>query len=228
MKKYLGILLFFVSSLVFSQTDSYILTIENEKIPIDPNSSIVSSSGGKVFCDKPLKNGKKRNPNGTQIGGQTIIRGRRITKIVDGDKLYLPFYFYNEKRKVMYRLVAQNDRYKLGFLYHRMVDRNNIFVINSMFIVLDEKNQVVDRELVTWESYNKDITKRYTEEDKKASHEGIRSKLAKYFGDCLDREEYYDYLKTIKKSAKASFVPRKMEDVEKREFLYKTNQLICE
>ncbi len=194
---------------------SYILTNKGEKILIESGSPITFNTKKIEYYaysnKKPLRNWKKIR-----------ISGKEIEKIIDKDRLYLPYQPYRKKPNIfnVYRVIAKTNDYTLGHVIYRKVSRDLHAVREGdfskpdrikrkdYFFVIDKNGKVISNGPLS----------NVSEEEIDKSVE----KINKIFGDCLKRENLFDrvYVKFVGQinNTRMDTVPR---------FLHNVNQLDC-
>ena len=182
---------------------SYILTTDGEKIKIAHEEDIVYSKSKVIYHTKVVPEGEKELVS--DIGyvqnyryETKSIEADRIVKIVDGDRLYLPFKYGKETR--IFRLIAKNKNYILGFYSMEHIVEDNIFHLRQAYVILDHDYNIVKE----GEVYGMKM---------KESKKGI-NEIKKYFGNCLDRNKnLYDVVK------KKEFVTNKNYSFQKYDLI---------
>ena len=214
----LALLLVSFFSIAQQQEGSYILTKEGERIKIVSGEKIVVNEFGEISYTTKLKY-KKIDGDSAKFGGKSKdIKLKKVDKVIDGDRLYVPFQKKDGKKLRMCRIIAKTDQYILGHYDIKEtrghVDGSGTYGLNrERFVILDhEYNALEDYKIYSGKK------------SEKKNAEGFASIKSK-FGDCLNREDYYDIVPI--KFIPMKFGRMKIEKGESREFLYNVNQLDC-
>lgn len=213
--------------------DSYILTTKNEKINIASHREIRYGRGKVSYCKsiavgRVLENDKAITY--TPSLDRKNISISKISKIVDGDNLYLP-YTEKGKKKRIYRLIAKTDDYILGHYIYQIestyigttASKNTYRTKRGQYVVLlDSKNNFIKKIIIT-DKNNELVPKKIKE---------VKS-LLKKFDPCLvniDNLFEPNKVKNIHiawKSKKASEKYKNEKKQKEKIFLQSTNQLDC-
>lgn len=212
-----------------SEQESYILTTEGEKINIAPNKEITWNRFSVEYYKKYDFYGKKKKVKGIgyitkSYGKFGLIKGDKIAKIVDGDRLYLPF-IDDEKTKV-FRYIAKNDNYILGTFIYSFVSESKVKSVHQTYYVkLDHNYNLIEKGPVFGYGPKKD----------REQYEENIEKIKKEFGQCLGREDdLIDVFITNNVEPDDSFSFENLENNKnynhfiKAEFLRNENQIECD
>ncbi len=210
--------------------ENYILTTEGKKIKIAPNEDIRYNRFSVDYYKKAGFYGKKKKVKGVGYISKSYkktgsIKPERIVKIVDGDKLYLPFTDKSDKNKIkIFRYIAKNDKYILGdytLQYSSTSPSGNMIgTYKWYYVFLDHDYNLIKKGIINGgdeQEINKNI-----------------SEIRKKFGKCLDRE---DNLKDMilsediepekNLSIKDLSLSKKYGHYVRLRFLYYVNQFQC-
>ncbi|MEO1032295.1 MAG: hypothetical protein AAFX55_12860, partial [Bacteroidota bacterium] len=211
----------------YSEQESYILTTKGEKISIVPNKDITWTRFTIEYYKKADFYGKKKKVKGIgyitkSYGKSGFMKGDKIVKIVDGDRLYLPFT--DDKKTKVFRYIAKNDNYILGtYILSYISESRNVH--QTYYVKLDHDYNLIEKGPVFGYGPKKDREK----------YEKNIEKVKKEFGQCLGREDdLVDVFITNNVEPDESF---SMENLEKNkkyrhyikaEFLRNENQIQCD
>ena len=166
-----------------SDQGSYILTTEGEKIKIVPNTRIFFNRFTINYSKSSKVYGKKKKVEGIgyiskHYDKEGSIKAEKIVKIVDGERLYLPFIDHNGRPNV-FRYIAKNDKYILGTYSYEYFSGGN-FVKNYYYVFLDHDYHIVKQGRLLKGKSNKRV--------EKESEQGI-TEIKNEFGECLNRDD---------------------------------------
>ncbi|MEC3906209.1 hypothetical protein VOI54_04215 [Tamlana sp. 2201CG12-4] len=240
MKKHLLILLLSLSFLVSNsqsqdngKNESYILTTKGKKINIIPNEDIYYNRFSIDYVKKAGFYGKKKKVDGIGYVRKNYktfssIKTKNIDKIVDGNRLYLPFI--DDKKIKVFRYIAKNKDYILGsyILNFSTSTPSSISASGEIstavhswrYVILDHSYNLI-KEGEVYGVNNEEIEKSLAE-------------IKKIFGECLGRNDnLMDFIASDAIEPDENFSIEKLRENKKYskyilpKFLYYLNQIEC-
>ena len=210
----LALLLVSFFSIAQQQEGSYILTKEGEKIKIVPGEKISNNAHGSITYIYKMKY-KKIDGDSAAFGRKSkSIKVKKIEKVIDGERLYVPVYNKNNKVEKLCRIIAYNDNYILGYYYlfnDMATPDGGVIKERERYVILDKEYKILSEKRI------------YDSGDKKNEESFVE--LKEKFGECLNRDDFYD--KVLIKFIPLKFGRMKIEKGESLKFLHNVNQLDC-
>lgn len=218
------IILLFITTIFYGQekSESYVLTNSGEKIKIVPGEIVIVNEFNKINVTTSIEY-KKIDGDSAKFGSKTKdIRIKEVNKIVDGDRLYIPFQKKDVKKLRMCRVIAKTDIYILGHYYFS--DTKFYIDGSGSYEKSTERFVILDKEFNPVEDYR--IYRKGKKADKKNA-EGY-AKLFNAFGNCIKRDNLFDKVPVkFINIYKFKFGRMKIEEGYSEEFLHTVNQLDC-
>ena len=224
MKRISLIILLFITAIFYGQknSESYVLTNSGEKIKIVSGERVIVDNFNKINVITSVKY-KKIDGDSAKFSSKTKeIRIKEVNKIVDGDRLYIPFQKKDVKKLRMCRVIARTDIYVLGH-YHFAETRGHADG-SGTYEKSTDRFVILDKEFNPIEDYR--IYRKGKKADKKNA-EGF-AKLFNTFGNCIKRDNLYDKVPVkLINIYKFKFGRMIIEEGYSEEFLHTVNQLDC-